>query len=393
MLKLDFSLPTSKERNSLVTAYLSTVKRPPTQKELDTLSNYILFGKDADGTSSVDRGEIEIETKYNTYRLRKTVSLEELSESTSFDERTLIPLTKSRHNSPKPKLPETLEELESLRAQIGLWDKLYQEEEAKLGPHPTLEQKTRLYNLKHLIVELKKDQYVIAGEARAPLHLQSYHTPDPFEEDSFLIVLPLGLKVGPSLRFIDHLHDPDTTYKPPNKEELAARSFLLPLDFTNPTHIQCLLNNYLGLLEAATGHPDTNEAYLLDTLNFYLTRASLSKDRRYIAELKIRKVSNIEIQKLLEEKFGIHYNENYISTIFTKEICRRIAEAATSHYEEWMERNNEKAWKICSCCGERKLNVGRNFAKKKGKVDGLSNRCKDCDKKRRAQQKTLSRKG
>ena len=52
---LDFSIPTSKERLEAVKKIdLSNL----TKTELETVSNYILYGKDADGTSSVDRKEI-----------------------------------------------------------------------------------------------------------------------------------------------------------------------------------------------------------------------------------------------------------------------------------------------------------------------------------------------
>lgn len=100
-------------------------------------------------------------------------------------------------------------------------------------------------------------------------------------------------------------------------------------------------------------------------------------------ELKKHKVSNQEIKKKLEELYGLSYNENYISTIYTKEICKKISEAVTLHKDYWLERNNPNAWKQCSCCGQWKLKDPREFVRKKSSADGYTSRCKVCDKERR----------
>jgi hypothetical protein len=62
--KLDFTIPTSKERlDAIRDIPLETLNKT----ELETVSNYILYGKDEDGTSIVDRKEIYIKTKFNSY--------------------------------------------------------------------------------------------------------------------------------------------------------------------------------------------------------------------------------------------------------------------------------------------------------------------------------------
>lgn len=57
--------------------------------ELETVTNYILYGKDEDGSSSVDRKEIQIKTKFSSYQKDKTVSLDEMMENPAFDENVL----------------------------------------------------------------------------------------------------------------------------------------------------------------------------------------------------------------------------------------------------------------------------------------------------------------
>ena len=84
MLNLDFSLETSKERKEFIETYI--IGKTFTQKELSTIGDYILYGKDEDGTSIVDRKEVEIDTKYGSYKTKRPESLEELMENPTFNE-------------------------------------------------------------------------------------------------------------------------------------------------------------------------------------------------------------------------------------------------------------------------------------------------------------------
>lgn len=69
-LHLDFHLNTNKERVDFVTEYLQRdefIKRPPTESELETISNYILWGKNPEtDLNFVKEGLGEIETKNKT---------------------------------------------------------------------------------------------------------------------------------------------------------------------------------------------------------------------------------------------------------------------------------------------------------------------------------------
>jgi len=62
--KLDFNIYSIEDR-------MEAIRKIPldtlTPTELETVSNYVLYGKDADGTSAVDRKEIQIKTKFNSY--------------------------------------------------------------------------------------------------------------------------------------------------------------------------------------------------------------------------------------------------------------------------------------------------------------------------------------
>ena len=100
MIKLDFSIPTSKERMEFIKKYMDDTCRY-TKKELETISNYILYGKDEDGTSIVDRKEIQIKPKHNSYTKRNIESLDSLLESPTFKEEQLS-LNPIKYRNPKP---------------------------------------------------------------------------------------------------------------------------------------------------------------------------------------------------------------------------------------------------------------------------------------------------
>ena len=68
---LDFDIYSDTDRATAVKDELSKLTKPPTQSQLETMANYILFGKDSNGQNAVDRGEVQIQTKYSSYRKKK----------------------------------------------------------------------------------------------------------------------------------------------------------------------------------------------------------------------------------------------------------------------------------------------------------------------------------
>ena len=352
-------------------------KSNPSSSELESMANYILFGKGEDGKSEVDKKSIEIKTKYQSYKKRELESLEDLTSNPAFDERSIHPIGRSRYTSPKPIIDKSLPELQPLLEEIEKWEHIY-----KVGKgeetDPSLKPKsqTDLYKIKHFLIDLKRQQYVIS-EALNPRRLdfsQPFYSPT-YTFDVGVDVKPLGLKIGNSLRFDNPKEDKESNFEIPSNPN--------SLNLEDPAHIYGVLEFYSTLLEESLDKPDSNAKYLIETLDFYISKTPLDPSRKTIVELKKHKVSNQEIKKKLEELYGLSYNENYISTIYTKEICKKISEAVTLHKDYWLERNNPNAWKQCSCCGKWKLKDPREFVRKKSSTDGYTSRCKVCDKERR----------
>jgi hypothetical protein len=96
-LQLDFKLTTTDERANFLNEYLQRpefTKKPPTEDELETMGNYLLWGKDPiTGLNAKQAGLVDIETKHGTWDKNSNVeSLEGLMESPTFGEAALFPL-------------------------------------------------------------------------------------------------------------------------------------------------------------------------------------------------------------------------------------------------------------------------------------------------------------
>lgn len=365
---VDFNIQKNTERVQEVKKELAD-KASPTKAQLTMLADYILFGKDEKGLSPVDRGEIEIETKYKTYKKKQVESLDGLFESPTFNETEIQPVKRSVYKNPKPVINKDLPELQPLFESINYYEEL----KAKLEKEPeTPELKTRIWKISHTIIDLRKQQYVIQEALQNTIKCMNL-TSTPEINPEFLNgeIKPLGLKIGNLTRFTNPKED-KSFFIEPEKNVL--------LDLENPLHIYALLEMYEVLYERALENPYNNGKYLLETLDWYIDRTPLDESRKVIIQMKKLKYSNSQIREVLNKEFGLTYNDNYISTIYTKEICKKISEQVTLHKDSWRARNQEDAWKKCSCCGQWKLKDSRNFVRKKNSADGFTSRCKACDK-------------
>ena len=94
-LNLDFSLPTNVERVEFIEKYLALPQwkiNPLTSDELETIGNYLLYGKDADGKNAVQHKEVQIATRYGTWDRKEEESYEAILENPSFNENQIFPI-------------------------------------------------------------------------------------------------------------------------------------------------------------------------------------------------------------------------------------------------------------------------------------------------------------
>ena len=106
--KLNFDLQTSHERLQFLKKNVDFSSL--TKKDIETCTDYVLYGKDEDGKSAVDKKEIYIKTRYKSYSHNEPVSLEALMESPTFDE-SIFKKEKDYYKKPKPNLDRNDEKI------------------------------------------------------------------------------------------------------------------------------------------------------------------------------------------------------------------------------------------------------------------------------------------
>lgn len=393
-LKLDFSLNTDKERKDFADKVIESNSNL-SAADLELLANYILFGKDSStGNSSVDDGLIEIETKYKTYSRKKVDSLDELLENPNFDESLLNSHNKNFYSSLKPTINREkdadIPTIQSLWEAIDYYQELIEVSTGK-KENPNLKKLSpvQLYKARHMVVDMRRQQFTLKDMVRptacmyGPNIRKVRQLPEEIfweEKGSLFAVAPLGTiqqnyAAAANQRF----------YKPKEVEEkdYTVNPAPFTIDFRNSNHIYILFEHYEDLRIEGTDRPENTPAAILDTLDFYTDLANLSDAKKFILEAKKKKVDNKTISEEVNRKFGLSHSANYISTIYKQKICGEIAAAVILHYDYYMNRENPFAWKRCNKCGELKLKDTREFMRKTKSSDGLSGRCKECDKKDR----------
>lgn len=441
-LKLNWALSTSTERNDFVQQYIQQepfLSRPLTSDELETIANYILWGKNENDKNLDQDGYIELPRKNSTWASQNVESLEELSESPTFNEAVIYSLTSKL---PTKKVREVFSRQEALKnapahlisTYKSLWkeidkteltinyyellhgkrtkeprsellNSLTEEERIECADRAKTLNQFKYLKLRHLLVDLRREQYTLKDSYKETL--QPHATIRCQEEDiaifdSDIPVYPLGLCGKQSLQQL--IFQPFNKLIPENfsekdlkeisrfiwskEEELNKNVDSRSIHFTD---LEAVYQLFL-LLEDIEDEIDNSNPFsvtsnLLNTLKFYIEEADLTEAQREILDLKIKKEKNQDIASYINKKYGKSYTANYISTIFRQKIIPAINEAAAYHQKIIQSLFFEEEFKVCIKCGRRLLRDPINFVRKSRAKDGLSNRCKCCDKKDREEKK------
>ena len=147
-----------------------------------------------------------------------------------------------------------------------------------------------------------------------------------------------------------------------------------------PSHISLLLCNYSKLKEDSYGKFESDMYYLILALEDLIDRTFEEFPLYYdLLVYKIDGLKNDEIQRELQESFGIQYSVEYISSLWRNKIPKMIAEQAEKDWLEWHYTEEEVGvWKRCSRCGQIKLGHTKFFSKNKTSKDGWYSICKEC---------------
>lgn len=211
------------------------------------------------------------------------------------------------------------------------------------------------YIIKKALIEMRKEQYIIK---------QAYQKPILPNKITHSVKTPIQLE--------------DTSYL--DGQEIVVQGVSL----MSPIVTSAILCNYSRLKEDSYDQFDGDTWYLIQIFEDICDKAL--KDfpiYQRIVELKIDKMQNVDIQKILKEEFGTTYSIEYISSLWRNKIPRLIAETATEEFLIWEYEQNGYPMKRCSKCGELKPAHNQFFSKNKTSRDGWYSICKKCRNKAR----------
>ncbi len=380
-----------------------------TAKELEAAANYILYGKNPKTDKNFcQTKEIQIDPKHTTWTRKQAESLDALLENPATNQEHFMELKKSPYKKVKPTISR---DPDGPDAQIpgmkDLWvaiDRLAERvKELKDQNLLNLE----YYKKNHLLIALRKEQFVLKGSQVDEIRAHTFaggERPDicltsdtGYVRDNYQI-----FKYG-NWRADHYRSRFGEDWYAGEQEKLATliRDGLDKwewvevsenrIDLTNPLHIYHMIEMYGTLKENSWDRLDSDLKFLLWELETYIDNTEFDESRFWILCRKIERATNEQIADELQLKYGLGYSPNYISTIFTKQICEKIAKTAVLMYDMWNWREHPEKFKKCSTCGKTYFRDERSFVKKANAKDGLSARCKHCDKKARDKKKEGSK--
>lgn len=334
---------------------------------------------------------------------KKEESLDALLESPTFNESQF---TTIRYKIPKPnfqrstitnnqKFPELSQIFGPLWGQIDQLDRLIAIRQGKeVNPPPTPKELAqtekitsyRLYQLKKLVIEYRKEQYTLNDFFNPQLQrheiIQSKWRGGEVDSpviwgDGFYEIGPLGLYTQNNPIFTKPYAALDHEYYIPDLNAPVV------VDFRNSDHVYNLIEFRQDLEESAVGSSESPIPRIYQTLDYYVEKAHLSPEHLEILRLKTLHYPNSFIRKFINTKYSKTHPESYISTIYTKNICGAISAAAQIHYDSFQERGKPSRFKRCKDCGEIFLIDSRNFTRQSRSRDGFQCRCKWCERDKR----------
>lgn len=344
-LDLDKTVESVEDRKAIVQKYIDLYEDKLSERDLEKMADYLIAA-----TKIERRGDVMTPNRRVTVNKRET-SMEGLTEKLEGGESAFHSLIKEDKNTIlTPKLTiteEDLEEIQPLRQLREAIDELAEEIE-------TMDRKRRYKAIK-MLIEMRKDQYVIRAAYRKPMYAQSYR------QGSTVYDL-FG----------------DTGYYDEDGEWIDVSNNRV--DHWNPDHISELIENYAFIKEETYDDLNSDLRWMLVDLEDAIDEAFVGKEPlKQILISKIDKLSNKEIQKLLLERYGISHSQEYISALYRNKIPAIIVDYLKEQWVDFVYTEKLRGeYKTCTRCGEVKLAHNRYFSINRTSRSKFYSICKEC---------------
>lgn len=411
---LDLEIYLASDRCEAVTEILDNLEYYPTNTELESMANYILYGKDQNALSSVDRREVTIPKKFRNYlkkddRIDSIETIIEEAEDASRIEYQMQPLTKNVYRVIKPSIKRPTYDEEGNMIDLGdsdipgmveLWERIdamqrrYDMYTGKIPP--TIEIRSnpatsyQKYLMRHTLIEIKRTQYFLK-DAYRPTMFGGFHISSPGDID---YSVDTGLWLTPA-EWSARYRNPKPHDEPQPRIEQVRRKQMPDgterwfwrisyneIDYKNPAHISCLLFNYKKLLQSSYERINSNIRAVLWDVERLVEEANLTELEQFVLENMVAHHPYHMIFLELRE-FGYERSIGQITTLCRRVIPEKLA-AAAARLEDESDMIRGKIQKLqCSGCGRVFPKTTNFFARSKAKSTGFCSQCKECQKHRR----------
>lgn len=414
---LDFDIYYAKDRATAVDKILQSLDETPNAKNLEQMADYILYGKDEQYMSSVDKKEILNPTRrYDSYvkKNEKVQSLDALldNEITLAETEKEAANTRPRYKKFCPTIKRsvwaddgTLLEpgddfdangnvipfMRETWASIDYWDNLLKQYEGIIPQSEWVAAHPRsnydVWKMHHMLIDMRRTQYYIKDAYKPTLHFVDVPAPDPqifnFDRDTgYWLELEEWCRRKRSPKPHD-IEQPPLQEVPRNeKGQLFWYVSYNRIDYEDPKHIYALLRNYVDLLRKSYAYPQSSTRTLCYDVEYYVGEAALSDKEYIILTLMVAHKNNFIILKVLEQE-GYSVSESQLNNMMRRQIPKKIAD--TAHKLRLLDeaQHNLIPNKICKMCHQVKPKDTLFFGKNAARKDGYMNVCRECEAKRR----------
>ena len=345
-IKMDWSLETSEERVEKVKEIIAkTPSEKLTPKYLDKLSEYIVYPIEK---AERKKGYILTNNRMVTINKRETSYEGLVSKLENGEDGIYNMMINDKNVLLDQKKEITQEDLETIP---GLKELKKAIAEVEAAAKVAVGKKK--YLLKQQVIEMRQDQYVIKNAFKQPMYCRSL--------TKTLAKINLDEKITMD-----------------EKGEITSTG---AVNFFNPAHVVALLCNYSGLKMETWDKFNSDMRWMLLDLEKLIDEALKEKYPIYysIVIYKIDGKTNLEIQELLEDEFGIKHSVEYISSLWRNKIPKLISEQAENDWLDYHFTQEERGrWKRCTRCGQIKLAHNKFFSKNNTSKDHFYSICKEC---------------